>query len=38
MDDSVVEKEVCIGIITQIDLLTYITKHQRDQKEIIEKE
>ncbi|XP_045101671.1 cystathionine beta-synthase-like isoform X3 [Portunus trituberculatus] len=38
MDNSVVEKEVCIGIITQIDLLTCITKHQRDQKETTEKE
>ncbi|KAG0717929.1 Cystathionine beta-synthase [Chionoecetes opilio] len=38
MDGSVIEKEVCIGIITQIDLLTYITKHQRDLKEATEKE
>ena len=27
--NSVQQKEVCIGIVTQIDLLTYITKHQK---------
>ncbi|KAK3889558.1 hypothetical protein Pcinc_006445 [Petrolisthes cinctipes] len=33
VEGTVVEKEVCIGIVTHIDLLTYITKHQRDGKE-----
>ncbi|XP_071539029.1 cystathionine beta-synthase isoform X3 [Panulirus ornatus] len=32
-ESSVIEREVCIGIVTQIDLLTYITKHQKDLKE-----
>lgn len=36
MEYSVQEKEVCIGIVTQIDLLTYITKHSknRDEKQV----
>ncbi|KAL7640043.1 UNVERIFIED_CONTAM: hypothetical protein RMT77_009457 [Armadillidium vulgare] len=33
MDHCVLEKEVCIGIVTQIDLLTYITKHSRNKEE-----
>ncbi|XP_068226949.1 cystathionine beta-synthase isoform X5 [Palaemon carinicauda] len=32
MDGTVIEKEVCIGIVTQIDLLTHITHHQKDTK------
>ncbi|XP_069998961.1 cystathionine beta-synthase isoform X3 [Penaeus vannamei] len=33
MEQCVIEKEVCIGIVTQIDLLTHITRQQKDQKE-----
>ena len=33
VDGTVIEKEVCIGIVTQIDLLTHITHHQKDTKE-----
>lgn len=36
VEGSVIEKEVCIGIVTQIDLLTHITKHQKEQKETLE--
>ena len=28
LEDGIREKEVCIGIVTQIDLLTHITKQQ----------
>ena len=36
IDGSVQEKEVCIGIVTQIDLLTYITRHMKEHKEVKE--
>ncbi|MCL4120373.1 UNVERIFIED_CONTAM: hypothetical protein GTU68_008250 [Idotea baltica] len=32
LENGVQEKEVCIGIVTQIDLLTHITKHQNNKE------
>lgn len=32
LEHGVQEKEVCIGIVTQIDLLTHITKHQNNKE------
>jgi len=34
IEGSVQEKEVCIGIVTQIDLLTYITRHMKEHQDV----